>query len=195
MKRSTYKAIVGAALLLFAFSGCAFADAVVSVQPVSTTIAPAGTATLDVNISSVTDLFGFQFDVLFGASTLSATSETEGTFLATGGTTFFVPGTIDNVGGSVTNGANTLIGAISGVNGGGTLAILKFTGLVPGTTMVDLANVTLLDSNFNPISFTTEDASVTVEGSVATPEPSELMLFGMGLIGVVGLARRKVATN
>jgi hypothetical protein len=191
MKRLAYITILTAVVLVLVSPGCAFADAVVSVQPASTTIAPAGTATLDVNISGVTDLFGFQFDVLFGASTLSATSETEGTFLGTGGTTFFVGGTIDNVGGSVANTANTLIGAISGVNGGGTLAVLEFTGLAPGTTTVDLANVTLIDSSFNPISFTTEDASVTVEGAVPTPEPSSLLLLGFGVISLAGLARRK----
>jgi hypothetical protein len=192
MKPLTHKTILAAVVLVLMFSSCAFADTVVSVQPASTTIAPGGTATLDVNIAGVTDLFGFQFDVLFGPSTLSATSETEGAFLAAGGTTFFVPGTIDNVGGSVTNTANTLIGAISGVDGGGTLAVLEFMGLAPGMTSVDLANIVLLDSNFNPIDFTTEDASVTVEGSVPTPEPSGALLLCSGFVALVWFAGRKV---
>lgn len=192
MKRALYKTIFAAAALMFVFSRCAFADAVVSIQPVSTTLSSGSTATLDVNISGVSDLYGFQFDVLFGAATVSAASETEGGFLATGGTTFFVPGTIDNVGGSVTNAADTLIGAISGVNGGGTLAVLEFTGLAPGTTSIDLANVILLNSEFNSIPFATQDASVTVKSSVVTtPESSSAVLLGIGFIGLVGLVRRK----
>jgi hypothetical protein len=195
MKRTIYKTIFATAALLLVFPGRAFSDAVVSVQPTLSTISTGDTLTLDVNITGVTDLFGFQFDVLFGASTLSATSETEGTFLATGGTTFFVGGTIDNVGGSITNTANTLIGAISGVDGDGTLAVLEFSGLAPGTTSVDLANVILLDSNFNPIDFTTQDANVTVEGSVAAPEPSGLLLLGGGLTSLVLMARRRSVVN
>lgn len=197
MKRSTYKTIFAAAVL-FVFSGCAFADggAVVSVEPTSSTISSGGTATLDVDISGVSDLYGYQFDVLFGAATVSATSETEGGFLAGGGTTFFIPGTIDNVGGSITSTGDTLIGAISGVDGSGTLAMLTFTGLAPGMTSIDLENVILLDSNFNPIDFTTQDASLTVQGGVVpAPEPSVLPLLGMGLIALVGLARRKVAVR
>jgi hypothetical protein len=95
------------------------------------------------------DLDGFQFDDDFGAAAVSATSESEGAFLPSGGTTFFIPGTIDNGGGSVADTADILIDAISGVDWSGTLAELVFTGLAPGNTSIELANVTLLDSNFN----------------------------------------------
>jgi hypothetical protein len=197
MKRSIYQGILAAAALLV-FSGCAFADdgAVVSLQPTTSTISSGDTATVDVDISGVSDLYAYQFDVLFGAATVSATSESEGSFLLGGGTTFFIPGGVDNVGGSVTATANTLIGAISGVDGSGTLVVLDFTGLAPGTTSINLANVTLLDSNFNSIDFTTENASLTVQGGVVpSPEPSGLLLFGAGLVSLAGLARRKVAAN
>ena len=158
----------------------------------SSTVSAGNTFAVDVNISGVTDLYGFQFDVLFGPATVSATSETEGPFLASGGTTFFVPGTIDNVGGSVTATADTLIGALSGVNGSGPLAVLDFTGLASGTTSIDLANVILLDSNFNSIGFTTQNASLTVSPSVVpTPEPSSFLLLVTGLAALIWISRRK----
>jgi hypothetical protein len=196
MKRSIYKGILAAGTLLI-FSGCAFADAsaVVSLQPTSSTISTGDIATVDVDISGVNDLYAYQFDVLFGAATVFAASENEGSFLLGGGTTFFVPGAVDNVGGSVTATANTLIGAISGVDGSGTLVVLQFAGVAPGTTSIDLANVVLLDSNFNSIDLATENASVTVQaGGVPASEPSDLLLLGMGLITLVGFARRKDAT-
>ena len=68
-------------------------------------------------------------------------------------------------------------------------------GLAPGTTSVDLANVTLLDSNFNSIGFTTQDASVTVEGSVVMPEPSGLLMLGVGLTSLGLILRRRRLVN
>src|SRR5690242_1252599 len=139
-----------AALILLALTSMlfptAFADPILSIQPPSTSVAAGNTFAVDVNISNVSDLFAFQFDITFNPGILSATSIIEGAFLPGGGTTFFIPGTIDNSGGTISSNADTLIGAISGVSGGGTLAILDFTTLGTGMSAIDIANVTLLDS-------------------------------------------------
>jgi hypothetical protein len=48
---------------------------------------------VDVNISGVTDLYDFQFDLSFNPAVIQATSVLEGKFLLSGGgTTFFLPG-------------------------------------------------------------------------------------------------------
>jgi hypothetical protein len=60
------------------------------------------------------------------------------------------------VGGSVSNNADTLETAISGVSGDGTLLDFDFQGVGVGTSDIDLANVELLDSDLNDIAFTTQ---------------------------------------
>src|SRR2546430_17140244 len=121
------KTILGLFVLLFSAASIGFADPIVSIQPASSSVAEGDTFTLDVDIANVTDLFAFQFDLGFCPGVLSALSIIEGAFLPGGGTTFFIPGTIDNVGGAITASADALIGAISGVNGTRYLDDVHFT--------------------------------------------------------------------
>ena len=87
-------------LLLFGVSQ-AFADTVDVVAP-ATSPSVGQTFDVDVNVTGASDLYAYQMDLTFDPTVLSALSVTEGPFLPGGGTTFFIPGTIDNVGGSVT---------------------------------------------------------------------------------------------
>jgi len=165
--------------------------AVVSINPGSSSVNVGDTFTLDVNISNVTDLYGFQFDLNLGPGVVSAVSITEGAFLAGGGETFFIPGTIDNTVGTIASTANALLGPGPGVDGGGTLAILTLTGLSPGASSIDLSNVFLLDSQLNLISFDLQGGSVFVApGVVATSEPSSLALL-LASVGILVFFRRR----
>jgi len=185
-------ALAAGTLLALVCSSVTSASPILSIVPVTQTVSTGSSATLDVNISDVTDLYGFQFDLSFAPSILSANGTTEGPFLPSGGTTFFVPGTIDNTNGTISTTADTLIGAISGVNGGGTLAFVTFTALAAGTSSIDLSNVLLIDSGFNPIDTSLESGSVIVtSGASASPEPTTfvLMLTGMSILAFKFLRR------
>src|SRR5579863_8082042 len=59
------------------------------------------TFSLNITISNVTDLNAFQFDIGFNPLILNAIGTTEGSFLALGGPTFFLHGTIDNTFGTI----------------------------------------------------------------------------------------------
>jgi len=173
---------------LLAAGGAMAAD--VSMVPAADTYGPDQVVTLGVDISAVSDLYAWQFDMTFDPTILNALSVTEGSFLDSGGSTFFLPGTIDNVGGSVTFNADTLETAISGVNGSGELAEVEFQTVGPGISAVDLANVTLLDSGLNSIVASTSSGSVTV-----TPEPSGRAFSILCLLVLLAVARAAGRNN
>jgi hypothetical protein len=157
------------------------------------TVSQGSTFSADVKISDVTDLYDFQFDLSFNNAVLQATNNIlEGTFLSGGGSTFFIPGTIDNTTGNVTFNADTLLGAVPGVSGSGTLAVFGFMALAPGTSNLTISNVLLQDSSGASLSGTTTGGSVTVQGPATVPEPSGLTLLAMGLLVLAGLTTKKV---
>jgi len=134
---------------------------------------------VSVGVTGVNNLYAFQFDLTFDPSLLSADSVTEGSFLPSGGTTFFIPGAIDDVGGNVTATVDSLIGSIPGVTGNGTLAVFQFAALASGTSPLSFSNEILLDSSLNDITANTtfQNGYVTVDAVSTVPEPGYRVLL------------------
>jgi hypothetical protein len=177
------------ATALLALPSFATADSTASVQTVPPVANVGDTVAVNVNITDVSDLYAFGFDLVFDPSVLAAQSATEGAFLPGGGATFFLPGFIDNVGGSVTFNADSLIGAIPGVSGSGTLVTFDFLAIGSGISILDLENTTFLDSSLSDLPVTLEGGTVTVSGVPApTPEPSTALLLVVSLLAVLFLA-------
>jgi len=123
---------------------------------------------------------------------LRAVSSSEGPFLATAGSTFFISGTNDNLGGTVSDTADTLLTAVNGVSGSGELAVFTFDAIGTGTSALHIQNETLLDSNLNIISDTATSGSVTVgSGTANVPEvdPASAMSTLTLLLGAMAVMR------
>ena len=191
----TLCAVVVASVLFAARE--AAATPIVSLVPSLTNVTVGGTTTVNVSISDAVDVFAFQFDLGFNSARISASNLVEGSFLAGGGDTFFVPGSIDNLGGSIAFTGNTLLTAIAGESGGGILATVTFTGLSEGLAGLSLFNVVLLDSSLSTIvPVTTAGGLVNVTQSttpVPVPEPATWLLVASGL-SALRWRRRRVRT-
>jgi hypothetical protein len=151
------------------------ASPILSIQPPSRSVQPDRDFSFSVRVADITDLFAFQFDLAFDPAILSAASVTEGSFLRNGGSTVFVPGTINNTAGTINFTGDSLIGPIQGVSGSGTLATVNFQAFRPGMSPIALSNVVLLDSDLRGITANTVNGTVTV-----IPEPASWLLLAAG---------------
>jgi hypothetical protein len=181
-------------LCILVFAGVAFANSIASasIQPAPSTVFVGGNLTLNVTVAGVADLSAFQFDISFNPGVLSAQSIVEGAFLSSGGSTsFFIPGTIDNVGGTIAFNADSLIGPGPGVNGSGTIATIDFLAIAAGASSVNLANTIFLDSTGGNLNVSLAGGTVNVTPAAAIPEPPTSILMIVGIVLLFRLARKQ----
>lgn len=176
-----------ATLFLLLLGHSAWADSIVFVGSAKTMVGQQ--VQIPVMISGVSDLYAFQFDIKFGSKIAMAVTVTEGAFLHGGGPTLFIPGTINNLAGTILFNAGSLLGNVQGVSGSGILAWLTFSGLHTGNTRITISNVILLDSNLHAIPFTTKSGRLQV-GAVPEPATGALMVLGFFAIGLGSCSKR-----
>jgi len=139
------------------------------------TYAPGYSFTAYIDIANVTNLFSFQVGFTFDAHALQVISVVDGGFLGSnGGTVFFIPGTLDNVGGVYSYAGEFLNDTTKApsVDHAATGHLLRvnfvinpalfppYTGVYPGSpvTMIHLSNTT---ANIQLILFNNESTNIT----------------------------------
>jgi len=126
-----------------------------------------GYFTIDIKIANAIDFYGWQLTLNYQASVINITKQAdivEGPFLKSTGTTFF----LTNIGNGSTLVLCTLLGAVAGVNGSGTLASVTFKALVANATNINLLETKLGDSHGNPINHTAVGGYAQVGTSTPT---------------------------
>jgi len=132
-----------------------FSNATIYVDPPSNIGTVGQKFTVKINISNAVDLYGWEFKLGWNATILNATDVGEGSFLKSGGDTFFAP-TTNNTAGYILVDC-TLLGNIPGVNGNGTLATVEFRIETGGACDLDLYDTILVDSQEQAIQHTAID--------------------------------------
>jgi hypothetical protein len=163
----------------------------ISIQPLFVTEVVGETFSVDIQITSVSDLYAFEFDLGFNPLVVKAIGITEGPFLPPGGATFFLPGAIDNTFGTITSNADTILGPVAGVSGTGVLASATFQAVGLGSSEITINNPLFLDSTGSSISEAVEPGSASVVFPMKVgPEPAPALLLCLALLGCVVLRRR-----
>ena len=116
----------------------------VSVNPQEVRCPVGENFTIEIEISNVTDLYGWEVRLKWNVTVLEALEVNEGNFLKNGGQTFFTYKLNNTVGYVIAD--CTLLGDVAGVNGSGTLATIKFYTKRIGESPLDLYNTTLINS-------------------------------------------------
>lgn len=194
MSSTPFRLAAAAALALSAWSAPVLAaGAQVTLVATPNPATQGSTVDVDVLISQVTDLYAYQFSISFDPTLLQVSGLAMGSFLSAGGTTLGDTGTIDNTAGTVTFAYNSLVGALPGVSGSGTLLTLHLNAIGTGTSALGFvpADTLFVDSNITPIGLTTVDSSLQV--AAAVPEPESYLMLAVGLAGLALWRRRQAA--
>ena len=144
----------------------------VYVAPVSQTVIAGETFTVNIAVAPGQPIAGVRFDLAFDPLLLVANSVAEGNLLNQGGaSTFFDPGTINNVTGTIDNCYGAIVSPPgASVSLPGVFATITFTAKpVQGTSPLDLSDVVVGNPLGQPVCRATVDGQVTVE---AAPVPT-----------------------
>jgi hypothetical protein len=133
---------------------------VLSVEPKTIQGATGQTFTVNVSISNVTDLYGWQLDFSWNPSLLNVTNIIEGPMLkSSSNSTYFSP-KVNNAAGNLSalcTRSYSFGSNVTGVSGSGTLMTMQFKVISSGECELNLYDTQLANSTDGPINHTVQD--------------------------------------
>lgn len=114
------------------------------IDPDNITVNVGQNFTVEIKVSNVSDLYGWEFKLKWNPNLMNLVDIIEGSFLKQNGDTFFAKKVNNSEGFIIVD--CTLLGNITGVSGGGTLALAQFHAKVQGEGMITLSETTLINS-------------------------------------------------
>jgi len=152
--------VILVAVLAYVIVSSSPSSTLLSVEPEAVQGTTGQDFTVNVSVSNVADLYGWQIDLGWNSSLLNVTDVTEGPMLkSSGNSTFFSP-VVNNAAGNLSVLCTLLqsFGSnVTGVSGHGTLMTVQFEVVGSGACGLNLYNTELLDSKSRPISCTVQN--------------------------------------
>jgi len=139
-------------------------EATVFVSPSSVNVRVNQTFEVTINVSGVSDLYGWEFKLGYNTSLLEMVNTVEGSFLNGSKDTYFVP-KVMSTDGYILAGCTSLRN-VAGVNGNGTLATVEFRAKTLGSCSLDLYDTKLVNSAKQLVEHSEIDGTVTASGCV-----------------------------
>lgn len=184
--RRIFSLFLAIQMVLMFIPGLGTVGAVVPPTPVSVSpaekhnVAIGNSFSINIDVTDVVKLYGYEADVTYDAAVLNATTVTQGALLGSGG--FSSEGTINNTTGRIDNIFKTLL-AGEPKNGSGTLCSVTFTVVSKGTSTIGLSGVKLSDASANLIPISLQNGSF--ENSIPPAAPTNVGLSsGLGYLNV-----------
>jgi hypothetical protein len=186
--------IIGSELLLIAPSNEA-GTTTVSVFPSSVKAYVSQNFTININVTAVSDLYAWEFNLNWTANILNFVNATEGPFLKSDGNSTFFYYNLNTTAGQITVEC-TRLGNIPGLSGSGVLATIKFNVNSSGQSPLNLYDVTLINSKEQTIPSQLSGGNVHCLLDVAEfPSFLILPLFMMATLMTVFAFKRKRNIN
>lgn len=158
-----------ASLLTTSFLTMAVPSVTIYVEPLTISISIDETFSINITITGVTDLYGWDVRLYYLNAILNGTEIIEGPFLRAAGETNFLIVDFDDAY-NATHGrivvACMLTGPVSGASGNGTLVTITFNSIGGGTTPIDIYFSDLVDSQGEHMIHSATDGSVQVSALI-----------------------------